>query len=528
MKDYKKYLLSAIVLNMMIFVGCGEDKLKSNYIGEGDGSYTINYSVINKMPHKASLTISTGDVPQGFNPYIQQNESEKIIKSCVFNSLLTVDKTTGEYTGELAESFQVNGNSLKIELKKGVKFSDGTPLTAADVAESINFLTRIYDNTLIKSYYFELSQQIAVEITGDYEFTITTSYPDLLLSLTRIPIIKGADLLKITDYRMMEDLDVSSLTGTGPYKIVKLNYELARFERNNFYFKKYGGVTLPFTDEIELKFYKYYQDALVTFIDGNADIVSCSHGNLPDIYKMRSEINRARLIDTGIGGDAQMILTFFKNRNENALYADKIMPIIKDDFGLAGMVNSEKINKSLKIKKRKYDKKHPVEGEMELLIPKLDNKLALTADEIKKALDGKNIDAKIETLDIEDYLKRVYIEHDYNIALLSADFSGGLRSVLGFLGNGGELNPGFTSQPSSFEKLNSGIIDSYKTYTQIFSDTDKFLLSNRPGSLIYHEKKYYLIRDNIMNFRVKSDTAGGYDTDALEFIISRDDIKKVK
>lgn len=528
MKDYKKYLLSVIIINMMIFTGCGEDKFKSNYIGEGDGSFKIDYSVINNMPHKPSLTIATGDVPQGFNPYIQQNESEKIIKNCVFNSLLTVDKDSGEYIGELAESFSVNGSSVKIILKRGIKFSDGTPLTAADAAESINFLSRVYDNTLIKSYYFESALPIAVEAADDYEFTITASFPDLLLSLTRIPIIKGADLIKITDYRMMDDLDVAALTGTGPYKIVKLNYELARFERNNFYFKKHAGVTLPLTDEIVLKFYKYYQDALVTFIDGNADIVSCNQGNLPDIYKMCNEFNRTHLIDTGIGGDAQMILTFFKNGNENALYTDKIMPIIKDEFSLVGMVSSEKINKSVKIKKRKYDKKHPVEGSMELLIPKLDNKLALTAGEIKKALVGKNIDAKIETLDIDDYLKRVYVEHDYNIALLSADFSGGLRSVLGFLGNGGELSPGFTSLPPSLQRLNSGIIESHKSYTQIFSDTDKFLLSNRPGTLIYYEKKYYLIRDSIINFRIKSDTAGGYDTDTLEFIISKDDMKKGK
>lgn len=62
----------------------------------------------------------------------------------VFNRLVSVD-SSGKVSPELAHSWDLSWTHLRLYLKKGVKFHDGSILTAQDVAECLNRM-RIYPN----------------------------------------------------------------------------------------------------------------------------------------------------------------------------------------------------------------------------------------------------------------------------------------------------------------------------------------------------------------------------------------------
>lgn len=80
--------------------------------------------------------------PQGiFNPYLFSNGWDENVTEVIFGRLIGQD-SHGKLRAEQAESWQVSKDGLQytIKLRKGLKFSDGTPFTADDVAFTLTVL----------------------------------------------------------------------------------------------------------------------------------------------------------------------------------------------------------------------------------------------------------------------------------------------------------------------------------------------------------------------------------------------------
>ncbi|MEK3983805.1 ABC transporter substrate-binding protein [Paenibacillus sp. FSL K6-3166] len=95
---------------------------------------------LSKLPavaQKRTDTIIVGltDPSGAFTPYFQQSGYDGNVSSLLYASLVTVDDK-GIPTPELAESWDVSDDQLTytFHLQKDLKFSDGSPLTADDVA----------------------------------------------------------------------------------------------------------------------------------------------------------------------------------------------------------------------------------------------------------------------------------------------------------------------------------------------------------------------------------------------------------
>lgn len=95
---------------------------------------------LSKLPavaQKRTDTIIVGltDPSGAFTPYFQQSGYDGNVSSLLYASLVTVDDK-GVPTPELAESWDVSDDQLTytFHLRKDLKFSDGSPLTADDVA----------------------------------------------------------------------------------------------------------------------------------------------------------------------------------------------------------------------------------------------------------------------------------------------------------------------------------------------------------------------------------------------------------
>jgi peptide/nickel transport system substrate-binding protein len=104
-------------------------------------------------------------------------------------------------------------------LKQGVKFSNGDPFTSADVKWSFDRVNKIKDPSGI---YTLISNLTSVTTNGDYSVTFNLKDPQA----TWIQILTtGAGV--IVDHKLypadkiVPNTDVSSLVGTGPYKLTK-------------------------------------------------------------------------------------------------------------------------------------------------------------------------------------------------------------------------------------------------------------------------------------------------------------------
>ncbi|TVU61940.1 ABC transporter substrate-binding protein [Paenarthrobacter nitroguajacolicus] len=129
---------------------------------------------------------------------------------------LTVLDDNGEAQPLLATEWKKDGD-LKwvLTLREGVKFHDGTPLTAESVVTSLNKALNASPKLRVLT-----GLEVKFEATGDREVTITTGTPDPLmmnrLTSPQLSILSAAAYLP--------DGTVTPVgTGTGPFKIVTTN-----------------------------------------------------------------------------------------------------------------------------------------------------------------------------------------------------------------------------------------------------------------------------------------------------------------
>ncbi len=87
------------------------------------------------------LTSSTiGEGPKTFNPFNSKDNISSIMSEIMYDGLLTTDAITGQPIPKLAKSFKISDNGLDyiVNLRKGIKWSDGKPITADDVVFTWN------------------------------------------------------------------------------------------------------------------------------------------------------------------------------------------------------------------------------------------------------------------------------------------------------------------------------------------------------------------------------------------------------
>src|SRR5262249_3312602 len=90
--------------------------------------------------------VIVGDISdvKTLNPVLVTDVSSDMVTSRIYAGLLNVDAKTGDVTPNLAEKydFSSDGKTLTFQLRDGVKFSDGSPLTGDDFKFSVEAVLR--------------------------------------------------------------------------------------------------------------------------------------------------------------------------------------------------------------------------------------------------------------------------------------------------------------------------------------------------------------------------------------------------
>ncbi|PEK14753.1 ABC transporter substrate-binding protein [Bacillus toyonensis] len=267
-KKTKKWagVFSVLMSSSLVLSACGgqEDTASTELVKQQDLK-NIKIEKIaatdkTKVPDKAknrkdTLVVGISKPGGVFLPYFQQNGWDGNVTSVIFASLVSTDKQ-GKPIPELAEKWDVSSDQLTytFHLRKDLKFSDGSPLTADDVAFT---LTLLHD----KAYEGEIDiSQYAVKGGKEYKEGKATSIegiqvvdPQTIKITTEkvnsqaIFVLGGTVLSKAyygKDYKQNTSLDyLKELYGkpiaAGPYKFEKyIPGQEVRFVANENY---YGG-----------------------------------------------------------------------------------------------------------------------------------------------------------------------------------------------------------------------------------------------------------------------------------------------
>ncbi|HZL38318.1 MAG TPA: ABC transporter substrate-binding protein [Tepidisphaeraceae bacterium] len=141
------------------------------------------------------------------------------VESRILEGLIYRDPETLEYRPQLARDWQVSedGMTYTFQLRKGVRFSDGSPFTADDVLFSYQLIMNPKINApRLRAY---LQKVKSVEKKGDDEvvFTMTTPYYESLDLCGTLSIVSKQFYSKFSDEEI--NTNPGLLMGTGPYRL---------------------------------------------------------------------------------------------------------------------------------------------------------------------------------------------------------------------------------------------------------------------------------------------------------------------
>lgn len=180
----------------------------------------------------AVLRVGWAQDPKNLNPFVGVNEEEYQIWSLSWDLLVNFDPEDLGPTAGIAESWEVSEDrkTITFKLVRGAKWSDGEPITSADVKYSLEVLG---DNGLLFSSYTQTVT--AVKTPDEHTVVIETSRPDAR-------IIGGLWIYIIPEH-IWGEVPVKELTGSyqpelplvssGPYMVTEFERgRIIRMERN--------------------------------------------------------------------------------------------------------------------------------------------------------------------------------------------------------------------------------------------------------------------------------------------------------
>lgn len=166
------------------------------------------------MAQTADVTVVLGDEPATLDPCFTAARSNGLVAlGNLYEGLTARDHETGELVPGLAISWEeLSDNQWQFDLRDGVTFHDGTPMTAAEVKHSID-RTLNPDLTCENRTKFFGDTTLEVAVLDEDSVVITTPErdPTLPLKLSNVMIHSAA---------VPMDKEVRSGAGTGPYSLV--------------------------------------------------------------------------------------------------------------------------------------------------------------------------------------------------------------------------------------------------------------------------------------------------------------------
>ena len=257
--------------------------------------------------------------PATHNRYVDYSAPGEVLALLTHATLVRVDRTTDTLEPWLAESWTESPDHLAytLKLRKGVVFSDGTPLTSADVLFSFRALydprikSPLANDTLVNGK--------PLQIEAPDPATVIVRLPSLFAPGLRlvdgVPILPRHRLERAFTEGKFSDAwsattPVNEIAGLGPFVLVEhKSGERLVLARNPHYWRKdAAGVALPYLDRLTVIFASQATEAL-KLQAGEIDLMSNADIRSDDYaaFKRAADQGRVRLIDGGLGLDPNLL-----------------------------------------------------------------------------------------------------------------------------------------------------------------------------------------------------------------------------
>jgi len=207
------------------------------------------------------------------DPYYN-NTRELVIQGQVgWDGLVLLDPATGSYNPLLATKWEWKGNTaIEFELRKGVKFHDGSDFDADDVVYTVNFVSKKENGVLTQR---NVSWMKDAEKLGSHKVRINLvkPFPAAFAYLSNAVFMMPSGHYDKAPAKADGKKDYAAVkpVGTGPYKVVDIKPgEYILWEKNADYFEG-GPKGTPSIGKIRFRTIKEMNTQIAELLTGGLD-----------------------------------------------------------------------------------------------------------------------------------------------------------------------------------------------------------------------------------------------------------------
>lgn len=179
-------------------------------------SLALSAGLATAEPTKGELVVAVAQEPQDLAAQGAYKEVNAPGLRNVVETLIAQDPLTGDLTGVLATAWErIDDKTVRVTIREGVKFHDGTPMDSEAVARSVNWVWSLENAFTIQE--FAGSGAITAKAIDEKTVEIQSSEPDPLLEFR-------LSLNGISSSKQLDDDPTGHFSkpiGTGPYKFVE-------------------------------------------------------------------------------------------------------------------------------------------------------------------------------------------------------------------------------------------------------------------------------------------------------------------
>jgi peptide/nickel transport system substrate-binding protein len=233
--------------------------------------------------------------PTSFNPLVPGNVSTGLLQSRIFDALVGYDPRTEQFVPALAKSWEVSEDNLSytFHLRRGVRWSDGVPLTVDDVIftfdcilaekedpETGKMLPR-FPSRYYQQYHIG-GEKLSYTKVDDFtvRFDLPSVYAPFIYDISQ-PILPkhklqsafedGSFLKQWSTQTAIEEPE--EIVGTGPFVIrsYRPGERLVLTPNPHYWKADREGKRLPYLDYLVMKFVAESNTAIAHFATGKSD-----------------------------------------------------------------------------------------------------------------------------------------------------------------------------------------------------------------------------------------------------------------
>jgi len=235
--------------------------------------------------------------PKTFNPLLVEDDPSESIRYLTGGVLIRVNRLTQEITPELATHWKISnsGRTISFELRQGVRFSDGTPFSADDVACTMKQLMDPALHSPTGDAFRSGEGQIQVKTSSPNHVEIT--FPAPIAGLERL-----FDQVAI----MSAKSSLKEMAVLGPYYIAENKAgSYLMLKRNPYYWKHdASGRQLPYVDGVRLDIVQNQDTEILRLLRGEIHFVNSLN---PEYFDKVTSENPGMAHNAGVSLDSEEI-----------------------------------------------------------------------------------------------------------------------------------------------------------------------------------------------------------------------------